>query len=234
MEAGYIKAYNQSSSFRCLAFDQAMLVVQTVKSMVNLGVDYENPYTLNKYIRQAKFTGCSGYVSFTSASNDRSTAPTSIYNFHQINESTWLDEVCGYFDPSNSNLFNIHQSIVWYDGTINIPNDFRFTSNCGFDETKATVSDKANSLLYVYCAVIFLFCGLFSVYLVKYVHVARFPEHKNSKAITGQDILVYMVMMIDVFQYFLIGITPNDSSNFIYYFSEISGANLNNLLNQNY
>ena len=40
MEIGYIKAYNQSSSFRCLSFDQAMIVPQTVKSMVNLGADY--------------------------------------------------------------------------------------------------------------------------------------------------------------------------------------------------
>lgn len=80
--------FGRPSSFRCLSFDQAMIVTRTITNIVKLGLDYDDPSIMNQYIRTTKFTGCSGYMSIAQNSNDRGQMPTGLFNYFKNNQST--------------------------------------------------------------------------------------------------------------------------------------------------
>ena len=98
---------------------------------VNRGHDYEIGDILNKHMRHARFTGCSGQISFDQTSNDRTISGFDVSQF-RFNEATdaYESKTLGTYNPLASVLFQFEdaQAIVWPDGTTNVPSDSRHKS----------------------------------------------------------------------------------------------------------
>ena len=54
--------------------------------MMNLGLDFEDPYQFRHHFFEIRFTGCTGAVSFTEGSNDRAPMDFDIWNMQYIDD----------------------------------------------------------------------------------------------------------------------------------------------------
>ena len=229
MQASYIKIFNQSSQYRCAPFDSAMLMIRSIAGALVNGYDYENPAILNKYIRQTRFTGCSGSVSIAQGTNDRSDQAAILENLYQVNGS-WVEAGVAIFNPSNQAPFNIFQKIVWCDGSYNLPNDYRFSQGCPFDTSKAKDSSSGFTVLYIVCFIIALVAILISIFMIKAFANEGHEEISTKKLITAQDMFVFAIIILEIFQYFSLGTVPTDNSSVIDSISEISGVNFQRII----
>ena len=225
--------FDKTTSFKCVSFDSAMLMIHSVANVLKNGYDYEDPTILNKYIRQTRFLGCSGTVSISQGSNDRSNSAALLLNLFTKN-NTWVEQETVVFDPASQTPFNIVQAIVWCDGTYNVPNDYRFSLNCPFDETKAKTSNAGMTVLYIICFIIAAVTTAISFFMLRVFTQDTYPEIKTKKIITAQDMAVFCMILVEIFQYFSLGITPNDSSTVISSLSQIFGINFKSIVTVSY
>lgn len=229
MEQLLIEFFGSFTSFKCVSFDQAMLMMRSIGNLVNNGYDYEDPALLNKYLRQTRFTGCSGSVSIGQGTNDRSNQAALLLNLFTKNE-TWVEQPAVIFDPASQTPFEITQTVVWCDGTSNVPNDYRFSLNCPFDETKAKTSSEGLKVLYIICFLIAVVTSAVSIWMLRVFPKDNYEELNSKKIITAQDMAVYAMIVIEIFQYISLGTTPSDSSSVISTLSEVFGLNFKNFL----
>ncbi|OMJ80934.1 hypothetical protein SteCoe_18695 [Stentor coeruleus] len=224
MEQRFIKAFDSFTAFQCTSFDQNMMLLRSISQVVKSGFDYEDSQILIKYIRQEKFVGCSGILSISQDSNDRSNAASMLQNIILDNDTVKERKVV-VFDPSSQTPMQLIDDIIWCDGTKVMPNDYRFSLNCPFDETKATDSKIGYTVLYIVCFIIALITIVISLIMIKSFFAKNYEEINCKKIITGQDMIALIIIIIEIFQYLSLGITPTDSSSIIETLSEVSGVN---------
>lgn len=229
MEQMFIIAFDSFTAFQCTAFDQNMALLRAISEVVKSGFDYEDSQILIKYARQGKFVGCSGTFSISQDSNDRSNAASMLQNVILDNDTVKEIKVV-IFDPSSQTPMQIINDIVWCDGTKVMPNDYRFSLNCPFDETKATDSKIGYTVLYIVCFIIALITAIISLIMIKTFFAKNYEEINCKKIMTGQDMIVLIVVIIEIFQYLSLGITPTDSSSIIQTLSEVTGVNFRKFL----
>lgn len=106
-----------------------------------------------------------------------------------------------------------------------MPNDYRFSLNCPFDETKSINSTKGFIRAYCICFSIAIVAILFVIYFMKNSVLLNHQELNQKKIITAQDMTIFVVMIVEVFQYVALGVTPSDSSSVIGSLSEYFSIN---------
>ena len=65
--------------FSCIQYDSLWNLAYALDLAVTRGFDYEDPVTLNDILRNTRFTGCTGNVSFDKSSNDRTYSGFAIF-----------------------------------------------------------------------------------------------------------------------------------------------------------
>ena len=229
MEEEIIKEVGTYTAFKCTAFDQGMLMVRSIASVINMGYDYEDPKILNNYMRRSRFVGCSGTVSLSQDTNDRSNQPTYVTNILLVN-NTPSEVYTALYDPSSQNPFDILRPAVWTGQTTKVPDDYRFSLNCPFDETKAEDSKAGFKALYIVCFVIGAYSGILILILGKFLYKTKLDMITSKRLITGQDMTIFIVISIEVFQYFSLGVSPSESSSLVRSLSEITAINFKQFL----
>ena len=229
MEKEIIKEVGTYTAFKCTAFDQGMLMVRSIASVINMGYDYEDPKILNNYMRRSRFIGCSGTVSLSQDTNDRSNQPTYVANVLMVND-TPSEVYTALYDPSSQHPFEIIRPVVWTGQTKHIPDDYRFSLNCPFDETKAEDSKAGLKALYIVCFVLATYTGILILMLGKFLYKTKLEMITSKKLITGQDMTIFIIISIEVFQYFSVGISPSDSSSLVRSLSELTSINFTSFL----
>lgn len=103
--------------------------------MITKGEDYENGPELNKAMRIQRFTGCSGTVSVSSDSNDRSQIILDIANgYYNKTLKIWNDVSVGSYNMASTQPFTFTKDIVWPDDGDSPPKDIRTKpDNCPFE-----------------------------------------------------------------------------------------------------
>jgi hypothetical protein len=112
-------------------------LARTFDWFLSSGLDYENHTDMMNGIRELKFTGCSGSISYMEGTNDRYVFPYSIQQLRRVSDGYALKEV-GIYDPLAPTPFSyIDEGIIWPDETAIAPGDTRFIlEDCGHDEEK--------------------------------------------------------------------------------------------------
>jgi hypothetical protein len=229
MEKEIIKEVGSYTAFKCPAFDQGMIIARSITNVVNMGYDYEDAKVLNSYIRRCRFIGCSGTVSISQDTNDRSNQPMYVTNVLLLN-NTPSEVYTALYDPSSQNPFEIIREVDWSGKSDKVPSDYRFSLNCPFDETKAEDSSSGLKALYIVCFVFGAFSGIIIFIYWKFIYKSQLEMITCRKLITGQDMVVFIVISIEVFQYFSLGVSPSDSSSLVKSVSEITGINFRSFL----
>lgn len=139
--AEYIKS--NYTAYRCPSFDSLMLLSNAIKFGISLGFDLQNPAVMRRAVRYQKFTGCSGTVSVSADSNDRSTNILGIYNLvYDASTQNWVDTEIGEYNLGSLQPLKFNSEIIWPDSTTEIPIALKDLSiKCIYDthETKTAV-----------------------------------------------------------------------------------------------
>jgi hypothetical protein len=64
----------------CFQYDANMLLALSLDFMVRLGIEYEDFQTAREQIRLQRFTGCTGFMTFSKTTNDRDLSNHAINN----------------------------------------------------------------------------------------------------------------------------------------------------------
>eukprot|EP00358_Blepharisma_japonicum_P003654 CAMPEP_0202954470 /NCGR_PEP_ID=MMETSP1395-20130829/50832_1 /ASSEMBLY_ACC=CAM_ASM_000871 /TAXON_ID=5961 /ORGANISM="Blepharisma japonicum, Strain Stock R1072" /LENGTH=195 /DNA_ID=CAMNT_0049670007 /DNA_START=1104 /DNA_END=1691 /DNA_ORIENTATION=- len=155
-----LKSYynGQDPAYKCMAFDVAMLIINGLKYAVDKGDDYEDAAIINKAIRLAYFTGCSGVVSIDSASNNRNGLAISIFNI-QLNTTgvykngipPYIEPQVGLYNPASSTAMEITATIIYPGNTTKTPTDTRPKPDCPFEDSERQTSHSGEALLFAIC-----------------------------------------------------------------------------------
>lgn len=229
MKEAIIPVFGSYTDFKCTAFDQGMIVFRTYATIANMGYDYEDPNVVNSYMRRMRFVGCSGTVSISQGNNDRSNQPTYVMNLI-VNNGTFYENSVGIYNPSSQNPYQTFSELIWTGGSTNIPSDYRFSLNCPFNENKATSSKDGYLALYLICFIFGLYLTSIALIYIKFFHNSKIEMITSRTLITGQDMSIFFFIVIEVFQYFSLGITPSDSSSIVKSLSDITGINFRTIL----
>ena len=154
-----------------------------------------------------------------------------LFNYFQLNETTWVEQLAAIFDETNQSPFEFLQPVIWYDGTTLTPNDYRYSFNCPFDEKKAVNSKKGFILLYAVSIFITIYSGLLAFIIKNKFESIDFEELKEEKVISAHDMFVFAVIFIENLQYLSLGITPKDFSGIPLKLSSLWGGNFKHLIN---
>jgi hypothetical protein len=86
-------------------------------------------------MRDTRFTGCSGYITFEKGTNNRDLGTFDIQNGRMNGEKHEV-KVAGYYNPIAATVWTFFEGgIVWPDGTTNVPSDSRTVEHdCPFPD----------------------------------------------------------------------------------------------------
>jgi ABC-type branched-subunit amino acid transport system substrate-binding protein len=131
-------AYSQTDPARmaCWYYDATLTIAYALQMCMQRGLDYTNSAQLMKIMRQTRFAGCSGFVSWLSGSNDRDNIDYTLLNLVKdpVSGEYTMKEV-GQYRPTSTLLLNFSAPFVFPDGTSVIPSDLRVVfGDCPFED----------------------------------------------------------------------------------------------------
>ncbi|CAG9322130.1 Gucy2g_4 [Blepharisma stoltei] len=232
IEAEIAKAfYPEDPSYKCFSFDAFMLAANGLDYTINQGGEIENPWLLNKNLRKQRFVGCSGVISINSNSNDRNSAPKPLMNFYyNETDKTYYEEIAMIFNLESSKTLSVLQQIIWPGGSYEIPKDLRDDNfDCPFDKKLVSRSGKGIGLLFGIYFSIFSASGFMTFFVWQRWKLIDFPKLKKQKKIKFADMMVYLVIAIDFFQYLYLG-PPISINPLVAYISETTSVDLSNII----
>ena len=229
MQEAIIPVFGSYTDFKCTAFDQGMLLINTIANVINMGYDYEDATIMNSYMRRIRFVGCSGTVSISQGTNDRSNQPTYVMNLI-VKNGTFVEYQTAIYNPSSQNPFETFRPVIWTGDKTEVPDDYRFSLNCPFNEDEAGDSDDGFTALYLICFIFGIYLTIITVLYMKFLHKNSIEMINSRTLITGQDMSMFFFIVIEVFQYFSLGVTPSDSSSIVKSLSDITGINFRSFL----
>ncbi|CAG9335427.1 unnamed protein product [Blepharisma stoltei] len=209
-----LKSYYNGAdpSYKCLAFDACMLILNGLKYAVDKGDDYEDPAIMNKAMRLAYFTGCSGVVSVDSASNNRNGLAISIFNI-QINNTgvykngmpPFIEPQIGLYNPTSSTAMEISGTIIYPGNTTKTPSDTRPKPDCPFEDSEKRTSHSGQGLLFAICFTLCVVTLAITAFIWNKWWKKSVPALKESREITFGDYMTMGFVIIEFFQYLAMG-----------------------------
>lgn len=204
MKTNYESVYGDSL-FRGFSYDQMMLALRGIDFTINSGLNIEDPYVLNKLLRIQKFRGATGTVSISPDSNDRSNFVLSIFSLvYNPDSPSHGDTEIGNYSLSSTQRFSFKKDITWPDGTKNVPKDMiEFNYRCEYEQD----ADHFETGSWVFRSINILFT-VFAVSLVfisyKNLKLMRLEDLTEKKLIKFDDILMYILVILEMFQYLVL------------------------------
>ena len=193
------------SSFACLYYDSAMTIAVALDWLVNAGLDYMNHTVMMTALRQARFTGCSGIVSFEATSNDRNEVRF-ILETIVFNGTSPSMQRAGLYDPHGMVLLSIVPNYTWPDGTITVPADARkSTIGCPFEDRLNTAFPAGQTVLIGLCAATVICTVLTCVVLLVLMRRRKLEHLTKASEIEIEDTLVIISVFVEVVQLLALG-----------------------------
>ncbi|CAG9333081.1 unnamed protein product [Blepharisma stoltei] len=224
--------YPQDPSYKCFSFDAFMLAAHGLDYTINKGEDIENSTILNKNLRKQKFEGCSGTISIESSNNNRNSAPINLFNFYyNTTDDTYYETSVVVYTPGSSIPFNIIQKVTWPGNSKTIPTDMRHNNfDCPFEKILVRNSSVGIGMFLVACFTIFSISGIITWIIWKKWKIVDFPKLEKPKKIKFADMMVYLVIAIDFFQYLYLGPSSSSVNSVVAYISKAISVDLEGLI----
>lgn len=199
--------------------DVVLSIAYTSQLMINRGDSPEDSKSFMQELRNVRFLGTSGTISFDRSSNDRNLVYFFIYNYYETS-GNWITDPVAIVDPLSSVYFKVLKAPVWASGSF--PSDLKpMYLDCDFPEEKVKFSNTSFTLQIS----VFVFVFIISVCLVLY-DVSKLPKGPidvlDSKKVPQlEDMLMFWFVFIEGFQFISIGPTSGQLSHFLSSFADL-------------
>lgn len=192
--------------FMCLYYDSVLALAYALDACIQLGLDYEKPAQLMKVLRETRFHGCSGFVSWLSGSNDRTYVD---YSFASVVRDpvsgNFSFKTVGLYSPTSLLLFNFTDSFTFADGGSVPPPDLRIThGKCPFEEKLVKSFPPGENVMIGVCMGIVGITMVFSAVLFTKVRKSRLLPIKR-REISVNDVVFMGTIGLEAVQLAAIG-----------------------------
>ncbi|CAG9333080.1 unnamed protein product [Blepharisma stoltei] len=224
--------YPQDPSYKCFSFDAFMLAAHGLDYTINRGDDIENPLVLNKNLRKQRFVGCSGTISIESDSNNRNSAPINLFNFYYNETSkSYIETSVIVYSPESAIPFNVMQQVAWPKQSKTVPTDIRDKNwDCPFEKRLVRNSQAGVGVLFAVCFSIFSISGIITWLIWKKWKIVDYPKLEKPKKLKFADMMVYLVIAIEFFQYIYLGPPVSSMNSAVAYMSEATSVDLTSFI----
>ena len=192
--------------YTAFAFDSVLAIFNTFQSLIQNKKDYENPSNFMNAMRNIRFIGTTGPVTFQQGKNDRSPMDHYILNTRKVNESHWEIKTIGIFSPTSLNVFTFYDNITWPGGKL--PADEPISYKCPFPPDSVTIDPRGTLVLCLalfITAILVLFSCSVGCRYHRDPHFVLSPDKKYE--MTFMDILNISKIGVEFFQY--LGLIPS-------------------------
>lgn len=147
--------------YTCYDYDSPYQLANALDKALVRGEDFENPLILHRFLREARYTGCSGEIVLEQGlSNDRRLPGLDLIqiSYPDVESNAIVDKYVGNFNPLSSTRFELYD-FEWPNGNsqTDFPSD-TITNDweCPFDPDDAKDSDYGITVGYCFCFGLFL------------------------------------------------------------------------------
>ncbi|CAG9325865.1 unnamed protein product [Blepharisma stoltei] len=221
--------YNKTEPgpYSCPYYDAAYLIGNALEWTISKGADYSDPVILQKSIRDIKFIGCTGTVYIQKGSNDRLPSSITVQANSYSPETGITVYTVGYLRPYSSTVLTIIHPIIYSDGTINKPTDFRVTrTDCPFDNKLKRVFPKGRALVFGICFFVALVTAIATFIIWRKWWNIKVDELMKRQEISIQDFIVGLSIGIEFFQLIAMGPDIRPINSFIADIGDLTSLDL--------
>jgi hypothetical protein len=220
----YLK-YRPDAWTRSYFVDAVYSAAETADFLMNQGKAYENPETFMSALRNIRFLGTTGYISFDSDSNDRNIYYYNVFNFYEDSQGKWHDDSVALISPVGTVYYTVLQETVWVNGEL--PKSMKENyQNCPF--RKSQIQDSSSGVnikigVSVTLLIVSSSLTIYSLYKLKFRKI-RMMEVKSF--IVFQDYLTFGFIFVEAIQMISIGPSFVSFNRFLSNLSEILSLNI--------
>lgn len=215
--------------YACFYYDAGLAVGYTFDLLIQLGEDYSDPSVFQRTIRGSNFVGCTGTVTFSSESNDRTAMEYGIFNARSNGTCITSIPQVGIYSPTSVDMFKFDQELVWNGGTT-VPGDLRETvPGCSFEKKYDTPFPEGQHLMYQLFTAYFIYLFLICFLLCRYIWRHALEDLTSKQQFELLDAVRYWEIVLEMCQYIGLGPTPGYFPLFLRLFFSVFVLDLEHL-----
>ena len=220
----YLK-YRESAWGRSYFIDAVYSAGVTSKLLIDQGKAYEDKDVFMSALRNVRFLGATGMISFSSDSNDRNIYYYNVFNFYEDKDGTWHDEAVALISPLSTVYYTVLKDTVWVSGEM--PKSMKeYYSNCPFRKDQIQDSSRGVAIKISVSIVLLFISSVLTVYSLKRLRFRKIIMLKIKAYIVFEDYLTLGFIFIEVLQMISIGPSFSAFNQFLSNISEILSLNL--------
>jgi len=220
------------SPFTCFYYDSVFALAHAIDTCIHLGLDYTNPIQLMKILRETRFTGCTGFVSWQTGDNNRAYVDYNIMNLQRDPVSgNYSLKIVGRYSPTSTLLYNFTDPFIFGDGTSVVPSDLRVVfGDCPFEDKLMKQFPAGHNLAIGICVVIMILTILLSILLYKKVWRVTMTSMKKAE-LSMEDVVFMGTIGVEAVQLAAIGPDFKSLDNLLMDLAKLFTMDLSSVIN---
>ena len=203
----FLRFYNDSWG-KSYFIDAVFAAGTTTEFLMNQGKAFEDPSIFMQALRNIRFLGTTGVISFDSGTNNRNINYFNVFNFYEDENKTWHDDAVALISPLGSVYFTVLKQTVWSNGKF--PHSRKkYYLNCSVFQDQVRDS-SSNSIQYSIISTIFIVSCIFTIILTKFLNIEKLKMIDKKAMIDSRDYFALAFILIEALQIASIG--PSFSS----------------------
>ena len=220
----YLK-YRESAWGRSYFIDAVYSAGVTTKLLLDQGKAYEDKDVFMQTLRNVRFLGATGMISFSSDSNDRNIYYYNVFNFYEDDLGVWHDDAVALISPLSTVYYTVLKETVWVTGEMPKPMKENY-SNCPFRKDEIQNSSRGVTIKISVSIILLFISSILTVYSLKKLRFRKIIMLKIKAYIVFEDYLTLGFIFIEVLQLISIGPSFSAFNEFLSNISEILSLNL--------
>ena len=203
----FLRFYNDSWG-KSYFIDAVYAAAITTEFLMTQGHAFEEPVVFMQALRNIRFLGTTGVISFDSGTNNRNINYFNVFNFYEDENKTWHDDAVALIAPLGSVYFTVLKQTVWSNGKF--PQSRKeYYLNCSFFQDQV-IDSSSNLIEYCLISAIFLLSCIITFILIKFSKIEKLKMIEKKVMIDSRDYLALSFILIETLQIASIG--PSFSS----------------------
>ena len=223
----YLK-YRNDSWGRSYYIDTVFSAVETTGFLLNQGKAYEDISVFMQALRNIRFVGATGIVSFESGTNDRNLATFNLFNFYEDDLGNWHDDAVALISPLGTVYYTVLKETVWVNGELPKPMKNNYL-NCPFRKDQIQRSEPALKIKIGVSVTVLLITSILSLYSFKNMRIKYLNPLRIKSYIVFEDYVTFGFILLEGFQMLSIGPSFQSFNSFLSDLSAMLSMNLSKL-----
>ena len=208
--------------------DAVLAAARTTKFLMEQGKSFETAGVFMHALRNIRFLGTTGTISFDSGSNDRNINYFNIFNFFEDSSGKWHDDAVALISPLGTVYYSVLQPTIWSNGEL--PKSMKENYlDCPFRKDQIQSSSSGVNIKISLSIAILLISTVLTIYSLKVAKIKRLQMLTSKVQIVFEDYLTLTFILIEFLQLLSIGPSFISFNEVLSNISEIFSLNISKI-----